>query len=158
MTAPGTAAERSLSGTVAAVRRAEEKRLINIRAGIRKAIDAHDRELDRVLSGDKQINPRAYDLHGTIRETLVSVLHVVEERIQQHWLCERRSRGTPLDDLMEAVNEPILANLAKKYLAQRAKATVRDRRYRERKALPAPEPAAELANDPPAAAHAEETK
>jgi hypothetical protein len=122
--------------------RAEEKRLINIRAGIRKAIDAHDRELDRVLSGDKEINPRAYDLHGTIRENLVGVLHVVEERIQQHWLCERCSRGTPLDDLMEAVNEPILANLAKKYLAQRAKATVRDRHYRERKALSAPERAA----------------
>jgi hypothetical protein len=139
MTAPGTAAERSLSRTVAAVRRAEEKRLINIRTGIRKAIDAHDRELDRQLSGDNDINPRAYELHGTIREELVSVLHVVEERILEHWSYERCSRGTPLDDLMEAVNEPILANLAKKYLAQRAKAKVRDRRYRERKALPAPE-------------------
>jgi hypothetical protein len=143
MTAPGTAAERSLSGTGAAVRRAEERRLTNIRTGIRKAIDAHDRELDRVLSGDVDISPRAYELHGTIRENLVSVLHVVEERIQQHWAYERCSRGTPLDDLMEAVNEPILANLAKKYLAQRAKAAVRDRRYRERKALPAPERAAD---------------
>jgi type II secretory pathway pseudopilin PulG len=47
----GSAAASSLSRAVEAAHRAEEKRLTSIRTALRKAKDAHYRELDRVLCG-----------------------------------------------------------------------------------------------------------
>jgi type II secretory pathway pseudopilin PulG len=150
MSIVGTAAASSLSRAVAAVRRADEKRLTGIRMGIRKAIDAHHREWERALSGDNDISHRAYIQWWSIQDKLVNALDIIEQSIQQHWQRERRSCGDPIDELMAAANEPMLAHLAERYLEHRAKANERDLRYRDRKALPAPERAAELANDPPA--------
>jgi hypothetical protein len=166
MTAVGTAAIGSLRRSVEAVGRAEEKRLTAIRTAFLKAIAAHSRELDRALSGKNDISPRAYEHWHEVNDKLRYGLHTVEMCIQEQWKRERCPAFDPIDELLDYATElqrartaaETMTYAAQRYLAHRAKANERDRRYRERKALPAPGRAAELANDLPAAAHAEVTK
>jgi hypothetical protein len=112
------------------------------------------------------ISPRAYEHWHEVNDKLRYGLHTVEMAIQEHWKRERCPAFDPIDELLDyatglqraRATAETMTYAAQRYLAHRAKANERDRRYRERKALPAPQRAAELVNDLPAATHAEVTK
>ena len=82
---------------------------------------------------------------SSVRAELKNALETVEACIQQNWERERHEthRLPPLVQLLDFATEPQRAlaaeELAERFLAHREKARLRDRRYRERKALPAPE-------------------
>jgi hypothetical protein len=137
MSIVGTAALGSLSRSVEAAGRAEEKQLTSIRTALRKAIAAHGREIDRVLCGKKEISPSAYEHWHEIADKLRDGLHTVEMCIQEHWKRERCPAFDPIDELIDYATEPMRARAAeaaaKRYLEHREKANQRDRRYRERK-------------------------
>jgi hypothetical protein len=153
------------------VHHAEEQKLTAIRHAIQKAITANELEGQRIWENlTNKRNPnwavvaREGDHTKSVRAELKYALERVEACIQQHWERERHEMRQipPLVQLLGFSTEPqralVAEEFAGRFLAHREKARLRDRRYRERKALPAPERAAELANGLPAAAHAEETK
>jgi len=139
MTAVGTAAIGSLRRSVEAAGRAEEKRLTTIRTAFLKAIAAHSRELDRVLGGKNDISPRAYEHWHEVNDKLRYGLHTVEMCIQQQWKRERCPAFDPIDELLDYASglqraratAEVMTSTAQRYLAHRAKANERDRRYRE---------------------------
>jgi hypothetical protein len=145
------------------IRHAEEQRLTAIRHAIQKAITANELEGQRTSA--RLMNKRnpnwalvAREGHYTnsIRAELKNALETLEACIQQHWERERHEtrQVPPLAQLLDFATEPHRARVAEefagRFLAHREKARLRDRNYRERKALPAPERAAELANGLPA--------
>ena len=153
------------------VHHAEEQKLTAIRHAIQKAITANELEGQRIWENlTNKRNPnwavvaREGDHTKSVRAELKYALETVEACIQQHWERERHEMRQipPLVQLLDFSTEPqralVAEEFAGRFLAHREKARLRDRRYRERKALPAPERAAELANGLPAAALAEETK
>jgi hypothetical protein len=141
------------------IHHAEEQKLTAIRHAIQKAITANELEGHRTFARltDKR-NPNwaavAREGHHTnsIRAGLKNALETAEACIQQHWERERHATRLrlPLVQLLDFATEPqralVAEEFAGRFLAHREKARLRDRRYRERKALPAPQPAAELAN------------
>jgi hypothetical protein len=142
---------------------AKEQKLTAIRHAIQEAITANEldgeREQSRLM--DKR-NPNwdrvAQEVNYTrdIRAQLKNASETVEACIQQHWERERNEthRIHPLVQLLDFATEPqralVAEELAGRFLAHREKARLRDRRYREQKALPAPERAAEPATGQPA--------
>ena len=144
-----------LARAVDKIHHAEEQRLTAIRHAIQKAITANELEGQRTF--DKLTNKRnpnwaavAQEGHHTnsVRAELKNALETVEACIQQHWERERHAmrRLPPLVQLLDYATEPHRARVAEevaaRFLAHREKARLRDRRYRERKALPAAEQAA----------------
>jgi hypothetical protein len=131
----GDAAARSLAAAVASLHRAEEKRLLYIRSRLLRALAAHQREAER--EGNKE-NTR-YWMTGdwpAIHEKLVKALDCVEQCISDHWKHERRAEPTgnaALEELISTASRATQARASKRYLAQRAKANERGRRYRVRR-------------------------
>jgi hypothetical protein len=151
-----------LACAVDKIHHAEEQKLTAIRHAIQKAVTANELEGQRTFTRltDKR-NPNwaavAREGHHTnsIRAELKNALETVEACIQQRWKRERHEtrRLSPLLQLLDFATEPQRALVAEAFagrsLAYREKARLRDRRYRERKALPAPERAADLSNGLP---------
>ena len=147
-----------LAHAVDRIHHAEDQKLTAIRHAIQKAITANELEGHRTFAKltDKR-NPNwaavAQEGHHTnsVRAELKNALETVEACIQQHRERERHEmrRLPPLVQLLDFATEPqralVAEEFAGRFLAHREKARLRDRRYRERKALPAPERAAELA-------------
>jgi hypothetical protein len=165
-----------LARAVDRIQRAEEQKLTAIRHAIQKAITANELEGQRTFDKltDKK-NPNwalvAQEGHHTnsIRAELKNALETVEACIQQHWERERHEtrRLPPLVQLLDFATERqralVAEEVAERFLAHREKARLRDRRYRERKALSAPERAAiatavecqQTCHTPPAIRHNE---
>jgi hypothetical protein len=144
-----------LARAVDEIHHAEEQKLTAIRHAIQKAITANELEGQRTFDKlTSRRNPnwaavaREGDYTKSIRAELKNALETVEACIQRHWERQRHEthRLPPLVQLLDFATEPHRARVAEevaaRFLAHREKARLRDRRYRERKALPAPEQAA----------------
>jgi hypothetical protein len=138
------------------IHHAEEQKLTAIRRAIQKAITANELEGHRTfarLANKRNPNWDAVAREGhytnSVRAELKNALETVEACIQQHWERERHAmrRLPPLVQLLDFANEPqralVADEFAGRFLAHREKARLRDRRYREPKALLAPERALE---------------
>jgi hypothetical protein len=144
-----------LARAVDKLHHAEEQKLTAIRHAIQKAITAnelagertHTRLMDKREPNWNQV-AQEVGYTRNIRAQLADALETVEACIQRHWERQRHEthRLPPLVQLLDFATEPYRARVAEevaaRFLAHREKARLRGRRYRERKALPAPEQAA----------------
>jgi hypothetical protein len=163
------APDHEWSKAMETLHRVREQQLLVAYKGLNKAIGSHYRERLRQLRS-KEISPQANDQWYDIVNWLACALGIAQHHLAQNfdrivlqeisppsYPATLEFYGAAIDDLIGVGDGDRLRvalkpmdRLSERYLEHRAKANERNRRYRERKALPAPQRAAELANGLPA--------